>query len=363
MARISRGGHREWIGGHVKRRHMNPIELFRDLKATAKRWQDPAHPERKFAHDEIVGHAESVWTGLEVEMALSLFLHRLARLSERVIRPTADVAWSHARTVHFLEGERVPFEGLVDVVSALSAGWRVKWTVDPVLEGAVDRFLGSLSGSGLSRVTAAGAGEVHMRVYHPSAEPVQALGEKEIQLPPRASLFVLDEDVGPKMYERLAQELLLFSGRSERSIRMIAARPGVSIDPLLEAIVHTIAQIRPHPRICARNKMPAALLEAQRIPVAYTTGYEILVSKGEAEIPSRFGQIRWIPWEDPTLDPILDLLGETSLWYGVAREPDVRRTLLQRNMLVGRLGHVFQEPFGPAPQGRSLGSLLHQYVD
>ena len=341
---------------------MKPIETLRFLKAKARQWQDPSYPERKLAHEEIVGHADSVWTDLEVEMALSLFLHRLARLSERIIRPHADQAWSLQRTVHFVEGERVPFEGLIDVVSALAAGWRVKWTVDPILEGAVDRFLGSLSHDAIGRVTSAGAGEVHQRVHHPSAESGEEHSAIDVHLPPRASLLVLDKPVGPKSYERLAQELLLFSGRSERSIRMIAARPGISVDPLLEAIAHTIPQIRPHPRICARNKMPAALMEAQQIPVAYTTGYEVLVTKGDAEIPSRFGQIRWIPWEDPTLDPILNTLGETSLWYGVARDPNIRRTLQQRNISEGRLGRVFQEPFGPAPPGRSLGSILHQYA-
>lgn len=295
----------------------------------ARAWRDPDHPARAAAVEETLAAAD-LFTAEALAFAVNAAMHRLT--------PEALRAWTaEARrpcTVGVLPAGEEPLSGLQALLAVLLAG---------------HRFLGVAPPSAL--LVPAFAEEIHRRwkampasfteeeeAVFEQADALLGSGDEEARASfgqradaagiPAArrwwegehfAVAVLDGEESEEEREGLAEDALLFAGRSGRSVRVVWAPAGLAPDRYLEAMAHFRAVFPPPPALPGTLEMQRAFLEAQGRSHAHGEGLEFLVSRGAPEVQPP-GHVRWAEYD--ALDDVRAWLGTAErVSFVVARAP------------------------------------------
>jgi hypothetical protein len=298
-------------------------------------WRAPDHPPRESAVAETL-EAPNRWTEEALDYTLNRWMQRLTQeaLAEW-LGDEAPMAMAQA-PVGVLHGPAGPLVGLRSAVAVWAGGHPYLGTVPaaspallPAFARAVADRVPSLRTAFVERAALferASAVLAHpardaAAVVHEACDEHGIARERRRVLPSRLAVAVLDGHEGDDARGGLAEDALLYDGGGHRRLVLLWAPSGLSPDPYLEAMARFRGVFPAHEDTPGALQMQKAFLEAHDEPLAFAEGLEFLVSRGEPEIPSPDGHLRWTEYEE--LDAVDDWISDppSALAAVVARKP------------------------------------------
>lgn len=258
-------------------------------------WTDPDHERRSAAVDKVLSETNE-WTEEAVAFAINHTCTVLAKaLAAGRLRGEAQPADGR---LALLVGDAEPFAGVAEAVVARSFGREVDVFAAPLNATLINALLeswpdGDVRG-GIERrpLEAAPALALAVGWGRDGVEP-EPPGRAQTRL--RGGVAVLDGSETEDDLELLAQDMLLYDGRSERSVAIVWAPEAEAPDALLDALATFRGVFPASAATPKRLKMPRAFLDAAGTPHAFGEGLVFLLSKGDPE-PQQSGHIRWAPY-------------------------------------------------------------------
>ncbi len=299
-----------------------------------KKWREAEHPARREAvarTRERTPETPGRYTEEALAFAVNQQMHQL--------RPEALRAWiGSRRAVHpqrvgvYIEGGG-PLGGVRPMLAAALLGHRVVGAAPPdapyllpaffrdvqeYTETVPVRFVEAealpgdprLRGDRLADALVARADEAALDALRQRARGAGLPKARCFLRPRRYGAAVLDGSETPDEREGLAEDMLLYDGQTDRSVRLLWAPEGLPPDPYLEAMAAFRGVFPAHPALPGALEMQRAFLEAAAGPHAYGAygdGPSFLVSRGAPEVQPG-GHIRWAKYE--ALDAVRAWLAE-----------------------------------------------------
>ncbi len=295
-------------------------------------WREPDHPPRAEAVSATV-EAPNRWTQEALDYALNRWMQRLTL--EALTGWIGDRQADEQIPIGVFHGASDPLAGLRDAVAVWASGHayightsEASPAVLPVLARAVTDRCPEVDAEFVAEEALLDRAAALMA--QPDRGGVDALRERcddhdipeerRLLRPPLTAIAVLDGHEGDDVRDRLAEDLLLYEGGGHRRLALLWAPTDLSPDPYLESMARFRGVFPVHPDTPGALQMQKAFLEAQDQPRAYAEGLEFLVSRGNPEIPSPNGHIRWSEYDDlDEVDAWIQDQGE-ALYAVVARE-------------------------------------------
>lgn len=299
----------------------------------AARWREPDHPPREEAIAETL-EAPNRWTEEALDYALNRWMQRLT--FDALTDWVGDIEADASAAVGVLHGSSDPLEGLRDAVAVWAAGHSYLGHVPDASPALLPAFAREVreQHDGLA-TDFVGEQAVFERATAVMAQPAPEATEElrrrceeeniseahRLLRPSRLVIAVLDGHENDDARGGIAEDLLLYDGGGHRRLALLWTPSDLSPDPYLEAMARFRGVFPAHEDTPGALQMQKAFLEARDEPRAYAEGLAFLVSRGEPEIPSPNGHIRWSEYGD--FDEVGDWIQDRreSLYAVVAREP------------------------------------------
>jgi len=280
------------------------------LAEVAAKWREPDHPPREEAVAETL-EAPNRWTEEALDYALNRWMQRLTL--EALADWIGDVTVEKSKTVGVLHGSSDPLEGLRDAVAVWASGHAYLGHVpeaSPALLPAFARELeehhDALNSEFVDEEVLFDRADVLMA--QPERDEVDALREQceahgipdewRLLRSTRLVIAVLDGHEDDDARGGIAEDLLLYEGGGHRRLALVWAPTDLSPDAYLESMARFRGVFPAHEDTPGALQMQKAFLEARDDPRAFAEGLEFLVSRGDPEIPTPGGHVRWTEYDD-----------------------------------------------------------------
>lgn len=306
---------------------------YEALVDVAADWREPDHPPREQAVAETL-EAPNRWTEEALDYALNRWMQRLTL---EALREWMEIPEPNGpTTIGVLHGSSGPLDGLRDAVAVWTSGHAylghlseaspalLPAFADELQERAEDIQVDFVEEAPLFHRTSA-------VMAQPDRDESDAVREqcathdipeeRRLIRPSRLAVAVLDGHESDDARGGIAEDILLYEGGGHRRLSILWAPRDLSPDSYLEAMARFRGVFPAHADTPGALQMQKAFLEARDEPRAFAEGLEFLMSRGEPEIPSPNGHIRWSEYDD--LDEVDDWIQEQgeALYAVVAREP------------------------------------------
>jgi len=303
------------------------------LAEVAANWREPDHPPREEAVAETL-EAPNRWTEEAIDYALNRWMQRLTL--EALTDWLGEGTTEESMTVGVLHGSSEPLAGLRDAVAVWASGHAYLGHVPEASPALLPTFAREVAAE-MNDLSVEFAAEDRLFeeadaiMAQPERDAVDAVRERcaahgipeegRLLRPTRFVIAVLDGHEDDDARGGIAEDLLLYEGHGHRRLALVWAPTDLSPDAYLESMARFRGVFPAHEDTPGALQMQKAFLEARDEPRAFAEGLEFLVSRGEPEIPSPPGHIRWTEYDD--LDEIDEWIEdhEDALYAVVAREP------------------------------------------
>ena len=300
------------------------------LRHVATDWTDPDHASRAEAAAACVERSNTL-TEPAVTFALNQFMDQLA--------DDGAAAWGDGTAdtpaaIGVVVDDPVPTEMLRRACAVWGAGHRLVARSDAAAIPIVQAFAQALRAEDArAEVRWVDADDVYARadalLALPTADTVDAVREQidahgfkdaHVHLtPPTYSVAVLDGEETEDEREDLAEDVLLYEGRSRRNVALVWAPHDQNPDPYLEGMAQFRAVVPAHASTPGALELPKALLEAQDASHAYADGLQFLLSRGDPD-PQPGAHVRWT--EVDALDAVHDWIhAHDAVLHAVVARP------------------------------------------
>jgi len=310
-----------------------PQARIEAIANAAAEWREPDHPPRKSAVADTL-QAPNRWTEEALDHALNRWMQRLT--PEALADWLGDGAPETPTTVGVLHGPSGPLVGLRDAVAVWAEGHaylghtaKASPALLPAFSRAVvdraDNIDAEFVGKEplLERATAVMAQPARegADAVHEACDAHGIAPEHRLVRPSQVVVAVLDGHEGDDAQGGLAEDALLYDGGGHRRLALLWAPVDLPPDPYLEAMARFRGVFPAHEDTPGALQMQKAFLEARDAPHAHAEGLEFLMSRGEPDVPSPEGHIRWAEYED--LDTVAQWIEghRSALAAVVARKP------------------------------------------
>ncbi len=283
---------------------MNSTETDKKIQAlveTAERWRDPDYGPRAEA-ERLTLEAENHFVEASLAFAIN---HMMSQLTHETL-----ARWGASRpdnpAVAILDDREVPFALLPDVVSEWLRGREVHVLLPVHSPHLLPLFFADIEHRGLmpqwhQEMAHIGQAATHVRYSWGAEDPdehrLALLGGCTVEhFPDTFAVAVLSGGERAEEQDGLAEDVLLYEGRGNRSIRLVWAPRGIDADPYFQAFAEFRSMVPIHPKTAGRLRMQRAFLAAHDVPHAYAEGSEFLVSRSTPE-PQPPGHLRWVEYD------------------------------------------------------------------